>query len=111
MTILAPEAKIPDIADVSLADGTLSVALSDGRRISVPLEWFPRLVHGTLSERGNWRIIGHGLGIHWEELDEDISVEGLLAGRASGESQASFKKWLAHRGQKGTLPLLKRDPD
>ena len=75
-----------------MTDDTLSVDLGDGRTISVPLVWFPRLVNGTPKERNNWRLIGRGEGIHWEDLDEDISIEGLLAGHASGESQASFKK-------------------
>ncbi|GJL60761.1 MAG: hypothetical protein NPIRA03_36180 [Nitrospirales bacterium] len=80
-----------------MTDDTLSVDLGDGRTISVPLVGFPRLVHGTPKERNNWRLIGRGEGIHWEDLDEDISIEGLLAGHASGESQASFKKWLDKR--------------
>jgi hypothetical protein len=76
---------------------TLSVDLSDGRTISVPLAWFPRLLHATPAEKKNWRLIGKGQGVHWEDIDEDISVEGLLAGRRSGESQNSFKKWLEQR--------------
>lgn len=94
MTTLAIEIEIPNAEDVAVTEDTLSVDLSDGRTLSVPLAWFPRLVHATQEERGQWRLIGKGQGIHWEALDEDISVEGLLAGRASGESQASFKKWL-----------------
>ncbi len=94
MTTLAIEIEIPDAEDVAVTEDTLSVDLSDGRTLSVPLAWFPRLVHATQEERSQWRLIGKGQGIHWEALDEDISVEGLLAGRASGESQASFKKWL-----------------
>ena len=82
---------------VDVTDDTLSVELADGRTISVPLAWYPRLKHGTPGERANWRLIGKGHGIHWPELDEDISVENLLAGNASGESQASFKRWLAQR--------------
>jgi hypothetical protein len=82
---------------VHVSDDTLSVELADGRTISVPLAWYPRLVHGTAYERGKWRLGGGGHGIHWSELDEDISVENLLAGKASGESQASFKKWLDGR--------------
>ena len=97
MTISAVEMALPDAIDVSVTEDTLSVELSDGRTISVPIEWYPRLVHGTPGERSNWRLIGRGQGIHWEDLDEDISVEGLLAGKPSGESQASFKKWLAER--------------
>lgn len=60
----------------------------------LPLAWFPRLVHGTPQERAHWRLIGDGRGIHWPDLDEDISVENLLAGKPSGESRASFKRWL-----------------
>ena len=83
--------------DVKVTDDTLSVDLGDGRTISVPLAWFPRLVHATPEERNNWSLIGKGEGIHWEDIDEDISIEGLLAGHASGESQASFKKWMEKR--------------
>lgn len=93
---------IPNAQDVNVTDDTLSVDLGDGRTISVPLAWFPRLVHATPEERNNWRLIGKGEGVHWENVDEDISIEGLLAGHASGESQASFKKWLEkrHTGRK-----------
>ena len=80
-----------------VTEDTLSVDLSDGRTISVPLEWFPRLLHAKPKERNNWRLIGRGHGIHWEDIDEDISVEGLLTGKPSGESQKSFKKWLSQR--------------
>jgi hypothetical protein len=97
MSILAVEKKLPNVEDVRVTEDTLSVDLSDGRTISVPLEWFPRLVQATAEERNNRRLIGRGHGIHWEDLDEDISVEGLLAGKPSGESQASFKKWLNQR--------------
>lgn len=83
--------------DVTVAEDTLTVELSDGRSISVPLAWYPRLVHGTPKERANWRLIGQGTGIHWSALDEDVSVENLLAGQASGESQRSFKRWLTKR--------------
>ncbi len=97
MTILAVELEIPNAVDVAVSDDTLSVELSDGRTISVPLSWYPRLTHATQEERANWRIIGRGHGIHWEDIDEDISIAGLLAGRPSGESQSSFKKWLGNR--------------
>ena len=97
MTISASELEIPDATDVLVTEDTVSVELSDGRTISVPIEWYPRLVHGTSEERSKWRLIGRGQGIHWEDLDEDISVEGLLAGRPSGESHLSFRKWLAAR--------------
>lgn len=97
MTILAVKLEISDAVDVFVTDDTLTVELSDGRTISIPLEWCPRLVHGTSEECNNWRIIGRGQGIHWEELDEDISVEGIIAGNPSSESQSSFKKWLNQR--------------
>src|SRR3990167_7264420 len=82
---------------VSVTADTLIVSLVDGRTISVPVTWYPRLADGTQAERSNWRFIGEGEGIHWPDLDEDISVEGLLAGRRSGETQASLRKWLENR--------------
>ncbi len=97
MSTLAIELEIPDALDVHVSEDTLSVEFNDGRTISVPLDWYPRLSHATEKERSNWRIIGKGHGIHWEDLDEDISVEGLLVGVPSGESQSSFKKWLEAR--------------
>ncbi|MGA2705768.1 MAG: DUF2442 domain-containing protein [Isosphaeraceae bacterium] len=78
-------------------DNTLSVELSNGRTIAVPLAWYPRLVHGTVAERNRWRPIGQGLDMHWPDLDEDISVANLLAGRPSEESQASLQRWLQQR--------------
>lgn len=83
---------------VQITADTLTVDLADGRSIDVPLVWYPRLAHGTHEERTNWRLIGRGEGIHWPELDEDISVENLLSGARSGESQRSFKEWIAARG-------------
>ncbi|CAB1083968.1 hypothetical protein D1AOALGA4SA_11502 [Olavius algarvensis Delta 1 endosymbiont] len=100
MNTLAVEIRIPEALNASLTDDTLSVDLSDGRSISVPIAWFPRLLHASEQERNNWRFIGRGQGMHWEDIDEDISMEGLLAGRPSGESQESFKKWLAKRSEK-----------
>ena len=97
MTTSRVEREVPDAVRVETTDEALTVELSDGRAIVVPLPWYPRLVHATPQERGNWRLIGRGQGIHWPDLDEDISVEDLLAGRRSGESQASFKRWLAGR--------------
>jgi len=73
------------------------VELKDGRRASVPLAWFPRLLHGTAAERGNWELLGDGEGIHWPDLDEDISVEGLLAGIPSREGHRSLNDWLEQR--------------
>jgi hypothetical protein len=83
--------------EVTVTDDALVVDLADGRSVSVPLVWYPRLFHGTKKERAKWRIIGIGEGIHWPDLDEDVSVEGLLAGKASGESQSSLKRWLTFR--------------
>lgn len=97
MSTSAIKIGIPNAMNVFVTEDTLTVDLSDGRTISVPVAWFPRLLHSTLEERKNWRLIGHGSGIHWDDLDEDISVENLLAGKQSGESQTSFKKWLGQR--------------
>lgn len=97
MSISAVEIEVPSAENVTVTEDSLSVDLSDGRTISVPLAWFPRLVHAAPEERNNWSLIGKGHGIHWEDIDEDISVEGLLAGKSSGESQASLKKWLGSR--------------
>ena len=88
------EVRIPEAEEVSVTDDTLQVELSDGRTLSVPLAWYPKLVHATPEERNNWELIGEGQGIRWPDLDEDLSVEGLIAGRPSGESQRSFKRWL-----------------
>ena len=91
----------PTATDVSVRDEMLVVELSDGGTLAVPLVWYPRLWHGTAEERGRWRLIGRGEGIHWPALDEDMSVEGLLAGRPSGESQRSLQRWLSGRVQRG----------
>jgi hypothetical protein len=82
---------------VAVTEDTLIVTLVDGRSISVPVTWYPRLAHGTVSERSNWRLIGGGQGIHWPALDEDIAIEDLLAGRRSSESPASLDRWLDGR--------------
>jgi hypothetical protein len=102
MNILAVEIEIPFAVDVHTTEDTLTVDLSDGRTISVPLGWYPRLEHADPNERTNWRFIGKGQGIHWEAIDEDISVEGLLAGKPSAESQTSLKKWLQGRQNRPT---------
>jgi hypothetical protein len=91
------ELQTAKVLEVNVTDDTLTVDLADGRTLSVPLAWYPRLLHGTPEERRNWRLIGNGVGIHWPELDEDISTEGLLLGKRSGESQASLQKWLSAR--------------
>lgn len=97
MTSSPIEMILPAATNVIVTNDTLSVDLSDGRTISVPLGWYPRLAHGSEEERNHWRLIGRGEGIHWPDLDEDVSVEGLIAGKPSGESQSSFAKWLAGR--------------
>jgi hypothetical protein len=97
MNTLAIEIELPVALSVQVTDDSLSVDLSDGRTISVPLGWYPRIEYATPEERNNWRLIGKGQGIHWEDIDEDISVEGLIFGKPSGESQLSFKKWLKGR--------------
>ena len=101
MNTLAIEIRASTAKAVSVTDDTLIVDLDDGRTIAVPLAWFPRLLHGNPQERNNWRLIGNGEGIHWPDLDEDISVEGILFGKASGESQRSFKHWLETRLKDG----------
>jgi hypothetical protein len=104
MTSSRLEARPALARQVRCTDDTLVVGLSDGRTLSVPLAWYPRLAHGTQAERRDCRLIGGGEGIHWPRLDEDISVEGLLAGQPSGESATSLRKWLK------TRPRLKRAP-
>ena len=85
------------ITKVKVGNNSIKVDLSDVRTVSAPLVWYPRLIHGSAKERSNWRIIGKGEGIHWQDLDEDISVDNLLNGNPSGESQQSFRKWLEDR--------------
>lgn len=97
LTVGTIEIEAPLAVNVTISDDTLSVDLRDGRSLSVPLSWYPRLDHGSAMERGNWRLIGGGEGIHWLDLDEDISVIGLLEGKPSGESQDSLRRWLASR--------------
>ena len=86
--------EIPEAIAIKVTDESLAAELHDGRTISVPLSWYPRLTHATPEERDNWELIGTGEGIHWPDLDEDISVEMLLAGVPSGESPGGFKRWL-----------------
>ena len=88
---------VPEAVEVTVTDDALIVELSDARTLSVPILWYPRLVHATPEERDNWRLIGTGQGINWPDLDEDISVEGMLAGWPSQESQKSLKWWLDAR--------------
>ena len=90
---------LPNVLAVSvtLSAEDIAVDLQDGRTIIAPLGWYPRLVHATVKERNNWRLVGKGVGIHWADLDEDISISNLLLGQRSAESQRSLQKWLAGR--------------
>ena len=96
MTTLVLE-QDPVAVKVALTGDHLAVELADGRSLIVPLAWYPRLLHGSESERQNWQILGDGYAVEWPGLDEHIGVEGLLAGRRSGESESSFERWLASR--------------
>jgi hypothetical protein len=102
MNTLMIEIRVAQIVDVHITDETLTVDLSDGRTVSVPLAWYPRLVHSTPTERNHWRLIGRGEGIHFSDLDEDISVENIVAGMPSSESQRSFQRWLEERQKSKT---------
>ncbi len=82
---------------ISFSDDALLVRLDDGRSITVPLAWYPRLLAGTKDERAQYEFIGGGEGIHWPRLDEDILVNSLLSGISSRESQASIQKWLQQK--------------
>ena len=91
------ESRSATATSVSVTDDTLMVELSDGRTLLVPLAWYPRLLHDTTQERSRYRLIGQGHGLHWEDLDEDISVKNLIDGQPSGESQRSLREWLNRR--------------
>src|ERR1700726_2935721 len=97
MSISGTELREPLAENVSVSDDALVADLTDGRTITVPLAWFPRLARGTPTERANWRLIAGGEGIHWPDLDEDISVERLLVGGRSGEAPDSLRRWLQRR--------------
>jgi hypothetical protein len=94
------ELNVPAVIAVRVGRSKLTFDLADGRSVSAPLDWHPRLKAGTLQERKNWRIIGAGFGVHWPDLDEDISVEGMLLGKRSLESERSIQAWLARRPKK-----------
>jgi len=96
MTTLVLETE-PAALEIEVTAEKLSVELADGRSISVPLAWYPRLVAGTPEERQSWKLLGDGYAIEWPDLDEHIGIEGLLAGRRSGESQRSLDRWLSSR--------------
>ena len=87
----------PCATGVEITENTINVELNDGRSLSVPLSWYPRLEHASIEERNEWELIGSGYGIHWPKIDEDISVEALISGKSSNESQDSLDKWLNSR--------------
>lgn len=87
----------PVAVHVTITEEKLIIELADGRGIFVPLAWYPRLMHGSPQERQHWQLLGDGYAIEWPDLDEHIGIEGLLAGRRSGESQKSFERWLTAR--------------
>ena len=93
----AVDAKISRIVDVEVTEDTLTFHLEDGRSVSAPIDWYPRLVYATSEERRNFRLIGRGEGVHWPDLDEDISAAGVLEGLPSREGPESFKRWLEAR--------------
>jgi hypothetical protein len=93
------DAQLATAINVSLDDANISFELADGRVVSAPIAWYPRLMHGAPAERNEWRLIAGGRGIHWPALEEDISVDNLLNGQPSGESQSSLKKWLEQRAK------------
>ena len=87
----------PVAVKVAVTEDDLTIDLADGRRIVVPLAWYPRLLDASDAERQNWQLLGDGYAIEWPDIDEHIGAEGLLAGRRSGESKESFERWLASR--------------
>jgi hypothetical protein len=97
MNSLVIETRAAAVQCVTVTEDSLMVDLVDGRTVSVPLAWYPRLLHGQPQERNNWRLIGQGEGIHWPDLDEDIGAETILFGQPSGESQRSLSRWLQTR--------------
>ena len=101
MTTSPTETSTALAQSVKVTEDALTIDLADGRTVSVPLSWYPRLAHGTSAERTNWRLIGRGEGVHWPDLDEDISVAGLLAGHRSGETSGSLRRWLVSRQAPG----------
>jgi hypothetical protein len=101
MSILAADHEVFAV-EVSFSEDAMTISLDDGRRISVPLAWYPRLLAGTPEERIKFEVIGDGEGIHWPDLDEDISVGGVVAGRRSAESASSLARWISRRQDTST---------
>lgn len=97
MSTSATDLKIPEASSAKVENGSLITELSEGRSIRTPLAWYPRIMHATEAERQNVRLIGKGRGLHWPDVEEDISVESIVRGQRSMESCASLKRWLAGR--------------
>lgn len=91
MSTSAPRAE-PRAIDVKVSDDALMVTLMDGRRLSVPLNWFPRLSTASSKERSNFELLGGGVGIHWPDIDEDLSVEGLFRGIRAPEPRSTSRE-------------------
>lgn len=100
-SIIITSIKTAAATHIAVTNDKLIVELTDGRTIAVPLDWYPRLKHGTPEERQNWQLLGDGYAIEWPDLDEHIGIEGLLAGRPSSESKRSLNRWLASRNVGG----------
>lgn len=100
------ERALPTILSVATTAHAIQVELSDGRTILLPIDWYPRIAAGTAKERSHWRLVAKGAGVHWVDLDESVSVENILQGRPSGESQSSFQKWIDSRSAR--LPIRPR---
>lgn len=113
MTTSIVELEVPGAVRVTVTEDTLTADLMDGRTLSVPLAWYPRLLQATPDERDNLELHAAGRHIHWPDLDEDLSIEGLLAGRPSGESARSFQRWQEARraGRPLTLDALREQDD
>ncbi|MCE2494672.1 MAG: DUF2442 domain-containing protein [Alphaproteobacteria bacterium] len=103
MAISTVSIDVPGAITIDVTGDSLTAELSDGRTISVPLAWYPRLIHATPEERNNWEIHAEGRHLHWPDLDEDLSIEMLVTGQKSGESRRSFNQWLA--AKRSGLPL------
>jgi len=109
MTTLTLE-KEPTARRVECTDEYLVVHLTDGRTVSAPLDWYPRLAFGTPEERANVELVADGWGLHWPELDEDLHVEGILAGKRSGEGERCFRGWKAAMQERRRLRAKGEEP-
>jgi hypothetical protein len=87
----------PLATQINVTEDKLVIELVDGRSLIIPLSWYPRLLNASHQEKQNWQLLGDGYAIEWIDLDEHIGIEGLLAGKRSGESHKSFARWLAAR--------------